>query len=54
MPPVINTFSCGSRLMLPLFQFDFDQGCMHSNAAACARTATLGHVQKQIDADPRS
>jgi len=30
----VITFSCGSRLMLPLFQFDFDQGCVRSNAAA--------------------
>jgi len=28
------TLSCRSRLTLPLFQFDFDQGCVRSNAAA--------------------
>jgi hypothetical protein len=28
----VITFPCNSRLMLPLFQFDFHQGCLRSSA----------------------
>jgi len=30
----VITFSCNSGLMLPLFQFDFEQGCVRSDATA--------------------
>lgn len=30
----VIAFSCGAGLLLPLFQFDFAQGCVHSGAAA--------------------
>jgi len=30
----VITFSCGAGPMLPLFQFDFDQGCIRLGAAA--------------------
>ncbi len=30
----VITFACGARPMLPLFQFDFNQGCVRGGAAA--------------------
>lgn len=36
----VITFSCGSGLMLPLFQFDFDQGCVLDGAAVALSELT--------------
>ena len=30
----VITFTCGARPMLPLFQFDFDQGCVRDGATS--------------------
>jgi len=36
----VITLSCGARLMLPLFQFDFDRGCVNSGAVAALSELT--------------
>jgi len=36
----VITFTCRARPMLPLFQFDFDQGCVRDGAAAALSELT--------------
>jgi hypothetical protein len=44
----VVTFSYGAGLMLPLFQFDFDQGCVRSGAAAALSELTAVMTDEEI------
>jgi len=44
----VITFSCGAGPMLPLFQFDFDQGCVRSGAAAALSELTGAMTDDEI------
>jgi len=44
----VISFSCKSGLMLPLFQFDFDQGCVRSCAVAALSELTEVMTENEV------